>query len=112
MVPIQYLNLSKEIIDRGSALSHLLDGQAVTVHGTRGPDCGLCVLAVAGGFEVAISYPSPIYAEHRQALQAAENLSEGFLTVTQMQRGLWDMKQPNRKARRDKQFGRKPNQPR
>lgn len=49
---------------------------------------------------------------HGDALAAAENYVEGFLTLGQFRQGFHEMKNPNRKARRDKLFGRKPNQPR
>lgn len=49
---------------------------------------------------------------HRHAIEAAENYASGKLTSEEFRQGFHEMKHPNRKARRDRWFGRKPNQAR
>ena len=107
-------------IDRYTAIGHLLRGQTVFVYSDQIENCTTIPVAkydeegqfekYRGRFLVGCTVPAPDYPDHLKALTAAENLLQGNLDVTEMRRGMYD-RGPNRKARRDKLFGRKPNQP-
>ena len=97
-------------IDRNNALCHLHQGEQVGVYTDNFNRCD--IIPRDGQYSLILpdgTWSVP-FEQHWQALCAAEGVVEGLIPIGGARQGRHELSNPNRKARRDRQFGRKPNQ--